>query len=66
LVCFAYNAPNKLTDVADLINYGRIADAMQKINGSVKSSGQVLKTLVDRRHDEIALYLYGDYGRLRG
>jgi peptidoglycan hydrolase-like protein with peptidoglycan-binding domain len=66
LVCFAYNAPKKVTDVANLMNHGRIVDAMQKMNESVASAGEVFKTLVNRRHDEIALYLYGDYGRLRG
>lgn len=65
LVCFAYNPGGRFKTVTDNINQGKIATAMATIRKANKSGGDVLRTLVARRDDEVALYLYKGYGKLR-
>jgi hypothetical protein len=67
LVSFAYNPGGKIKPVANLINNGKIADAMKelKCKRRTMSGGKVLQTLIDRRRDEVKLYVNGDYGKLR-
>jgi len=63
LVSFAYNEGSVFAGLANLINAGRIQEAMQRMkNVYNKSGGNVLQALVDRRRAEINLYLYGNYG----
>ena len=57
LVCFVYNPGDTFKPIARLINQGHVADAMRIIKGRVLSKGEILQTLVNRRRDEIALYL---------
>jgi len=66
LVCFAYNVGPKPTTAYQQINKGKVADAMATMNKYVKSGGEIVKHLQERRKHEIALYLHKDYGRLRG
>ena len=65
LVCFAYNSGGRFKTVTDNINQGKVADAMAAIRAANKSGGDVLPTLVRRRDDEVALYLFSNYGKLR-
>jgi len=65
LVCFVYNPGGKISSVANLINNGRVADAMKEIRKRTISKGKVLQALVDRRRDEVDLYLNCNYGKLR-
>jgi|GEM_PF-603207 len=64
LVCFAYNPGGRFNTVARLINHGKVADAMKEMQKAITSGGHVMQGLKNRRHDEVNLYLYGDYGRL--
>ena len=65
LVCFAYNPGGRFKSTTDLINRGKIGDAMKKIREAVTSKGEVMPGLVKRREHEVALYLVNDYGKLR-
>lgn len=65
LVSFAYNPGGRFQTVANHINQGQVAEAMKSIKLAVTSKGVVMKGLVNRRNDEVALYLYGNYGHLR-
>ena len=63
LVSFVYNPGGSFLPVAHAINSGHITEAMQIIKkriitGKVKSTG-----LLQRREDEIQLYLHGAYHR---
>ncbi|WP_442499619.1 glycoside hydrolase family protein [Methylobacter sp. sgz302048] len=62
LVSFAYNPGGRLDTVANLINRGEVAEAMKEIQKAITSGGQVMRGLVNRRHDEVNLYLYENYG----
>lgn len=62
LVSFAYNPGGRLRTVMHHINSGHVAEAMFAMKQSVTSNGLVMKGLVRRRDDEVALYLYGSYG----
>lgn len=65
LVSFAYNSGGRFKTVSDNINQGKVAIAMATIRAANKSGGAVLRTLVVRRDDEVALYLFNNYGKLR-
>ena len=65
LVCFAYNPGGRFKTVTGNINQGKIAIAMATIRKANTSGGDVLPVLVARRDDEVALYLYNNYGKLR-
>jgi len=65
LVSYAYNPGGRFQSVANNINQGKVADAMKTIKLAVTSRQVVMKGLVNRRNDEVALYLYGNYGHLR-
>lgn len=65
LVCFAYNPGGRFKSTTDLINQGKIGDAMKKIREAVTSKGEIMPGLVKRREHEVALYLVSDYGKLR-
>jgi len=61
LVSFAYNPGGRFQTVAHHVNEGQVADAMKTIKLAVTSRGTVMKGLVNRRNQEVSLYLYGDY-----
>ncbi|MBI3561642.1 MAG: peptidoglycan-binding protein [Gammaproteobacteria bacterium] len=61
LVCFAYNPGGEFNIVARYINHDKTGDGMTVIKNAVLSDGKVMKGLVNRRNDEIRLYLYGKY-----
>lgn len=61
LVSFAYNPGGRFRSVANLINNGKVLDAVIKISGATTSGGKVLMGLVYRRSHEIDLYLNGNY-----
>ncbi|WP_407027125.1 glycoside hydrolase family protein [Cronobacter sakazakii] len=61
LVCFAYNPGSFLDKVCNFINNGQVSDAMTLISKIVYSGTERQKGLVDRRHDEVNLFLNGQY-----
>ncbi len=61
LTSFAYNPGGRLRRVADHINGGRVAAAMQEMQRAVTSGGIVMRGLSMRRQHEVILYLYGHY-----
>ncbi len=61
LTSFAYNPGGRLRRVADHLNGGRIAAAMQEMQRAVTSGGIVMRGLSLRRQHEVTLYLYGRY-----
>lgn len=63
LVSYVYNV-GSLTQTANYINRGEVRAALNKIQSVITSGGKVSKALVARRPREVALYLYGDYGKL--
>lgn len=63
LVSYVYNV-GSLTQTANYINRGEVRAALKKIQSVITSGGKVSKALVARRPREVALYLYGDYGKL--
>jgi GH24 family phage-related lysozyme (muramidase) len=65
-VSFAYNPGYDFKGVANLINHGRVADAMIEIGKRIKSGGKVDPSLDARRKAEITLYTKNEYGKLRG
>lgn len=61
LVCFAYNPASFLTKVCNFVNNGQVSDAMTLISKIVYSGSTIQKGLVNRRRDEVNLYLNGQY-----
>jgi GH24 family phage-related lysozyme (muramidase) len=66
LVCYAYNAGGGHTRVYKLLNKGKLVEAMVAMRKPNTSGGKFVKNLDDRRKEEIALYMYKNYGRIRG
>lgn len=65
LVSFAYNLGEVWSSIASHINNGNVRAAMNRMKDANKSNGKVHKVLVKRRDLEIALYMLGNYGKLR-
>lgn len=63
LVSYVYNVGN-ISQTANYINYGEVRAALKVVQSVITSGGKVSKALVARRPREVALYLYGDYGKL--
>lgn len=63
LVSYAYNVGN-ISLTANHINRGEVRAALKVVQSVITSGGKVSKALVARRPREVALYLYGDYGKL--
>ncbi|WP_312283013.1 MULTISPECIES: peptidoglycan-binding protein [Pseudescherichia] len=61
LVCFAYNPATFLDKVCNYINNGQVSDAMTLISKIVYSGAKIQKGLVNRRRDEVNLFLNGQY-----
>lgn len=61
LVSFAYNPGGVLDIVANFINTGRIGEAMAQIKRIVYSGGTKMGGLIDRRNQEVNMYLEGKY-----
>jgi len=66
LVCYAYNTGPKFTRVYKMLNKGNIAEAAMALRKPNTSGGKLVKNLDDRRKDEIALFVYKNYGPRRG
>ncbi len=64
LVSFVYNPGGSFVPIAQNINAGYIANAMTAIRHRIGSVKSLQPGLLRRRNDEIALYMYGKYGRL--
>ena len=65
LVCFVYNPGGDVRPISHQINSGNIIDAMIAIKRRIVSGGTVPKGLITRREDEVNLFLFGSYGKLR-
>jgi GH24 family phage-related lysozyme (muramidase) len=61
LVSFAYNVGHIPTTMANLINAGDSAGAMNELKKVNTSNGVVVQGLVNRRNDEAGLYLNAKY-----
>lgn len=65
LVSFAYNYGELWWSLATPINDGKIETAMTVMKNYNKSDGKINDGLINRRAFEIALYTFGNYGKLR-
>ncbi len=65
LVSFAYNIGSVPPAIANLINRGKIRNALTEMKTRNTSGGKVDKGLIKRRELEVTLYCFGDYGKLR-
>ncbi len=59
-----YNPCATFVPIAQNINAGYIANAMTTIRQRIGLVKSLQPGLLQRRNDEIALYMYGKYGRL--
>lgn len=64
LVSFAYNIGSVPPAIANLINRGKIRNALTEMKTRNTSGGKVDKGLIKRRELEVTLYCFGDYGKL--
>jgi hypothetical protein len=63
LVSFCYNPGGSFVPVAHAINVGKVNDAMQTIKTRITTGHKKSSGLLNRRIDEIQLYLHGAYHR---
>ena len=65
LVYFVYNPGGDFRPISGLINSGKIVDAMIAMKRRIVSGKSVPKGLITRREDEVNLFLFSDYKKLR-
>lgn len=64
LVSFVYNPGDSFIPIAHDINTGYVARAMKTIRSRIGRVKSLQAGLLQRRNNEIALFMYGKYGRL--